>query len=811
MSPCSRDDVTFLVDLEDALDGATHAHVNSQERDRLLSRLSHWGISLPTSSFTPVHNPPAYFSPLCTSVNPPSPESSSVHQDKRATGDENKARSEAITLIRARTITRSSPTGSSFQDNMTAPGEPSSQASGAVLPPVALMDYLQSSRKKRSSKTRNKKQKPDKDFDSTFPNDKDSGLIPAGNANENDSSAMPHADQNSQSLSTKLSLPEPSLASPVTLGISNTSSEDKPDPSSRAKDPGPQTPKDEAAKPEEPMKETVPLAHTGPTFAAVLARNLEELEISAKNTTKGDESVNKSNDAINSTAPVKVDGRYAFKPNETTQVEHLSLDIGGLKGKKNYNDKSGILSTSEPSSNPAPSSQPSRRGSTHQKEKLPPIFEVSPDAKALSAQDSPSSGNQSLTCTPKSTNTALSAWTAFSQQSTPHTEISDDKEPKVTKGKQAQKLTITTPRQPSPSFGVANSHGSSSHAHPPSSTEVDRQGSAASKKKSKSAQKKSKFFWQLDSHCFPCAMNGCEKRCNLWDGATVICPRCGPYSEIRYCSRKHLLDDIKLHWTVCGQFTFVHPCKDSSIPAAVRNGPPLVPCLHAYDTPERHRQAVYFNMYMDSGDYFIFSDWADFVRAGSPENNVAIRCSNRLLHTIKFDNAEEKDRFRRVLATCLFMTIEVTELVDYLYRLIRDKLRSAFAPADLEAAVLHQFFYEFAVEIQPRITGDRHACETDWDGRNRRHCPDAVCRAENRRLLGSLGGKGHRQLIDYLEGCHWILRAARSTHPDVKDATARMKGEGFAEVVEEDRRVFRRGRGWDGADIGEMEIEGIND
>ena len=163
------------------------------------------------------------------------------------------------------------------------------------------------------------------------------------------------------------------------------------------------------------------------------------------------------------------------------------------------------------------------------------------------------------------------------------------------------------------------------------------------------------------------------------------------------------------------------------------------------------------------------------------------------------------------MAHFLAVTIEVTELVDYLFRLIRDKLRSLAAPIELEATLKYQFQQEFCVTIQPHITGERHACVTDWDGRNRRNCQDAICRAEYRRLLGSLGGKGHSQLIDHLEGSYWILRAVRTTHPGVSDAKARMCGDGFSDVADEDRREFRRGAGWDGAGTGDMEIEGIND
>lgn len=69
---------------------------------------------------------------------------------------------------------------------------------------------------------------------------------------------------------------------------------------------------------------------------------------------------------------------------------------------------------------------------------------------------------------------------------------------------------------------------------------------------------------------------------------------------------------------------------------------------------------------------------------------------------------------------------------------------------------------------------------------------------------------GHRRLIEHLEAGYWILRVVRTTHPEVREMEARMRGEGFEGVLDQDRRVFRRGTGWDGAGSGCIEIEGIN-
>ncbi|KAL2866600.1 uncharacterized protein BJX67DRAFT_133002 [Aspergillus lucknowensis] len=416
------------------------------------------------------------------------------------------------------------------------------------------------------------------------------------------------------------------------------------------------------------------------------------------------------------------------------------------------------------------------------------------------------------TSTPKSTRTASSTFSPANRGTaySPHTVATS--EPPT--GHRKKQDTATTPRLRAPSSPQAPPI--STHAHPsPSSTRGRDSDIQTEHGHTITAQKPEGFFWQLDSHGFPCAKANCEKQCNLWDGATVICPRCGPYSESRYCSREHLFEDVKMHWISCGQNVFRHPCRESSIPKSVRDGPQLIPCLHPYDTPERHRQAVYFNMNSRAGDYFLFSDWTDMVEAGFPDDNLALRCSSRIIHVVKFTEPVEKDRFRRVLAACLFVTPESPDLADYLFRLIRDNLRNTHpennATLDnFETSLKYQIHQELSVTIQPAITGKRHACETDWTGTNRRNCPDALCRSEYRRLLGSLGGRGHKALVEHLEASYWILRAARATHLDVEDVLKRMTGEGFEDVAEEDRRVFRRGDGWDGAGSGDMEVEGIN-
>jgi hypothetical protein len=120
-----------------------------------------------------------------------------------------------------------------------------------------------------------------------------------------------------------------------------------------------------------------------------------------------------------------------------------------------------------------------------------------------------------------------------------------------------------------------------------------------------------KFFYDLTYHTFQCAMEGCEKQCCLWDSQSVICPFCGPYSRVMYCGKEHLREDVLAHWLYCRQAPMEHCCVENSVPPDVLVGPPAIPCKNGRDSPERHRQALWFSTARREGDYFIFADWED--------------------------------------------------------------------------------------------------------------------------------------------------------------------------------------------------------
>ena len=117
---------------------------------------------------------------------------------------------------------------------------------------------------------------------------------------------------------------------------------------------------------------------------------------------------------------------------------------------------------------------------------------------------------------------------------------------------------------------------------------------------------RSNHLIKFDTYTYLCPKQDCNKVTSPWDGSTVICPRCGPYSGIRYCCTQHLLDEMVNHWgTECLRYTMHHPCDPLTIHPRQVQGPPAMPNLCGWDNVERHRQVIYHAAAIE-GEYFIF-------------------------------------------------------------------------------------------------------------------------------------------------------------------------------------------------------------
>ncbi|KAJ5089613.1 hypothetical protein N7532_008297 [Penicillium argentinense] len=311
-----------------------------------------------------------------------------------------------------------------------------------------------------------------------------------------------------------------------------------------------------------------------------------------------------------------------------------------------------------------------------------------------------------------------------------------------------------------------------------------------------------------------CQLAGCEQRCNLYDGYTVICPGCGPFSPVRYCGGDHLRRDVLTHWRICGTSPFVHFCVSSSIPQRIHEGIPMLINRHGWNTVERHRQALWFSSAQAKGDYFLFDDRQ--IGCSMPSQCRTWGGDQATLPSwiIQFDDPEEKDRFRRCMAISLFAPDSNVEILQYAFRMIGDKLKASYRmETGMQGLLKKQFKRETGFIAPFDWVAYPHACEAEWTGKNPKGCPDPTCVVQQR--------LGHRtwtrtrcicleRKCAGMEASHWLLRASRTTHPTVHRAADRMRGNGFAGVNLPYRRVFRRGLGWDGAGTGPMELEGYN-
>ncbi|KAJ5762267.1 uncharacterized protein N7511_005649 [Penicillium nucicola] len=285
---------------------------------------------------------------------------------------------------------------------------------------------------------------------------------------------------------------------------------------------------------------------------------------------------------------------------------------------------------------------------------------------------------------------------------------------------------------------------------------------------------------------FTCAFAGCERLCSLLDAISDICPKCGPFSTIRYCGKEHLWHDAILHWKNCGQFSLIYQYEAGPIPKEFFGSLPMLHNIRGFDSPERHRQALGFVSATNYGDYFVF---ADFVPTATPklhtltsENPV---CSTSVEFIVRFDDPVWKDRFRRVLAICLFEGIEYQGLCGVLFRLIRGWMRSKeIWNPEVEYKVAKQIDREMGFVLPLSKICRHNVQEKEWDGSDLSPLDKTThrfCLSKGRRFQEKdlVMGQGIGGLCSEKESTFEVLRAHRIYHPTVRDMMARVNGVGF--------------------------------
>ena len=328
---------------------------------------------------------------------------------------------------------------------------------------------------------------------------------------------------------------------------------------------------------------------------------------------------------------------------------------------------------------------------------------------------------------------------------------------------------------------------------------------------------------KFDGFAFKCPKPDCRRVTNPWDGSTVICPRCGPYSSIRYCCTQHLLGDLPDHWAVdCLRHTLRCAADPLTIHPRQVQGPPAIPNLCGWDSVERYRQVIY-HAAASQGDYFIFGDangYMDYT-AGDQSRNWQLRRGRApLILTVNFERNQInsanclKDRFNRLMNAALFTASSNPLILSYMFLMIRENLSMKGEWDDVILnCISYQFVKEFNWQIPRYLTeSQRHACPLFWHGEPPINlCPDQICNGE---MVDPITGQPYypnlalKRKVTELERRYWILRVARVYHPSVQGKGKRMKGIGTNNVRPEYKRKFSMGPEWDGCGASMMEIEG---
>ena len=323
---------------------------------------------------------------------------------------------------------------------------------------------------------------------------------------------------------------------------------------------------------------------------------------------------------------------------------------------------------------------------------------------------------------------------------------------------------------------------------------------------------------KFDNYQFKCQLPDCRRVTDPNDGESVICPHCGPYSHVRYCSTQHLCKDTRMHWALeCRKFTLQKPADASTIHPRQIAIPLAIPALYP-GSMERHRQSVYHASNIVA-DYFIFTDGDMWREHGYPDAQLwdLHRCKGSLKLAVVFDDDQsgdsKKDRFNRLLNILLLTGPAHPDLCFYAFAMIRENvIGRGLWTEDIYSCLVYQFEMEFRRQLPHGLYTDRrHACQQEWSGEASEDCPDALC---NQTVLDPQTGKcvpepvGIKWTVEGLERFYWILRVARVYHPTVKEKLRRMKGQGFRNVPQRDRRVFSMGPEWEGHGKAPMEVEG---
>lgn len=155
--------------------------------------------------------------------------------------------------------------------------------------------------------------------------------------------------------------------------------------------------------------------------------------------------------------------------------------------------------------------------------------------------------------------------------------------------------------------------------------------------------------YRFDRVTFECALAHCRKVLKDHVRSTLLCNGCGPYTDVRYCSKEHLFEDCQTHCKICGLVPPRVVWDAWTMPSRYRRRYPAIKDIHGQRTAERQRQQAY-SIHHRASDYVIFSDWDGKQAAGQE-----CRATGKPIVFLTFKDGDPmKDTFNRLLNIAFF-------------------------------------------------------------------------------------------------------------------------------------------------------------
>ena len=277
--------------------------------------------------------------------------------------------------------------------------------------------------------------------------------------------------------------------------------------------------------------------------------------------------------------------------------------------------------------------------------------------------------------------------------------------------------------------------------------------------------------WRFDRDVLQCNLPSCNSEVFDHVATTIICPGCGPFTKIRYCSIDHQLLDSQVHWQKCGHHDLLlrKVYDQSTIPLRFSEMCPMIPERNNVNSFPLHRQKI--TATISRGHYTLFN----------PNIPVTTTLSWPKEYTDPKVSPDIDRRIERLL-NAAFLDVQNTSLIEYLYRVLRALVQKVprYDSALFTGALKEQFFQEFRRDVS--TVDSRAICECEWfgpifKGAHHPRCPHKTTSSTPSQLKLVKGGIKHE--LERLEARHWILRAWQQQHEKEEAWIGRAQGFGF--------------------------------